>query len=115
MAKADRYWIDCLNEKHECWSYDEAASVEVRHGDRTLRVLMPTYLNDVQAQVTAESPPFVFLLGKQARLWCNEPLGVVIVAKQREGDMYEAVIWHELYPYALIRCGLAERKPKADS
>jgi hypothetical protein len=109
MSKTDRYWIDCLSEKHECWSYDDAASVEVRHGGRVLRVLMPTYLKDVHPQVTAESPPFVFLLGKQSRQWHGESLGVMIVGKQREGDTYEAVIWHELYPYALIRCGLAER------
>jgi hypothetical protein len=115
MSKKDRYWIDCLNEKHECWSYDNAAAVEVRHGDRLLRVLMPIYLKGVQAQVTAESAPFVFLLGKQSRNWDGSPLGVVIVAKQREADTYEAVVWHELYPYALVRCGLTEAKPRADS
>jgi hypothetical protein len=108
MAKTDRYWIDCLNEKHECWSYDDAGTVEVRHGGRLLRVLMPTYLTGVHAYVTAESPPFVFLLGKQSRKWDGRLLGVLIVAKQREQDIYEAVIWHELYPYALVRSGLAD-------
>jgi len=115
VTKPGRHWIDCLSEKHECWSYDKAAAVEVRHGERVLRVLMPDYLTDVQAQVTAESGPFVFLLGKQSRQWQGRPLGVLIVAKLREADTYEAVIWHELYPYALVRCGLAESSPKADS
>jgi hypothetical protein len=109
MSKPERQWIDCLHEKHECWSYDNPATVEVRHGDRVLRILVPNYLTDLQAQVTAENAPFVFVLGKQSRLWDKRPLGVFIIAKQQEGDTYEAVVWHELYPHALVRCGLIEK------
>ena len=115
MSKPDRQWIDCLDGKHECWSYDDPATLEVRHGNRVLRILMPDYLTDVQAQVTAETGPFLFLLGKQSRLYNGKPLGVFIIAKQQEADTYEAVVWHELYPYALVRSGLAESNPKAES
>jgi hypothetical protein len=113
MSKPDRLWIDCLSEKHECWSYDNPAVVEVPHNGRVLRVLMPDYLTDIRPRVTAESGELLFLLGKQSRSWEGKPLGVFVIARRQEGDTFAAVVWHELYPWALIRCGLEQPPPAA--
>src|SRR5262249_56293033 len=88
------------------------AVVEIPHNGRVLRVLMPDYLTKIQPRVTAESGQLLFLLGKQSREWQGRPLGVFVVARQQQDDTYAAVIWHELYPWALVRCGL-ENPPTA--
>src|SRR5204863_7087512 len=102
------HWVDQLFEKHECFGYDEPATVEVQHAGRTVQVLVPSYLTDVQSLVTAESGPLLFVLGKQSQKYRDAHLGVLLVAKHREGDTYEVGVWHELFPWALKHLELAK-------
>lgn len=105
--KQKPHWIDCLREKHECWSYDDPGVIEASHAGRAVRVLVPSYLTRVRVLVTAESGPFLFLLGQEPRKEADGDAGVVMVARHREGETYEVGVWHELYPWALKHFGLA--------
>ena len=102
------HWVDQLFEKHECRGYDNPSTIEVEHAGRTIKVLVPRYLTDVQGLVTAETGSLLFILGKQSQKHRNEHLGVVLIAKYKEGDTYEVGVWHELFPQALRHLGVVE-------
>ena len=47
------------------------------------------------------------IIGREKQVWDkDEHLGILIVAKVVEPDHYSAVIFHQLYPWALKYLGL---------
>src|SRR5262245_3401263 len=92
------HWVDCPDEKHECFSYGEPVAISVQHEGRDLQVLVPDYLTDVNPLIMSLAGPVLFVLARQDQKWDGRHLGVVLVAKHRENDTYEVRIWHELYP-----------------
>src|SRR5947209_20162660 len=94
------HWIDHLFHKHECYSYDNPDTITVSHDGRIVKVLVPEELTDIQPLVTAENDGILFVFGRRDQKWNDANLGVLLVAKHRDGDTYEAGIWHDLYPWA---------------
>jgi hypothetical protein len=110
----DPFWIDCLHEKHECWGYDHPQRIQVEHASRQLNIDLPNYLPRMEVKVTAESSDLLFLIGRQTKEYPGLGFpGVLMVARRQAGDTYAAVIWHELYPWALKYLGLEQESPEA--
>jgi hypothetical protein len=110
---AKPYWIDCLWEKHECWTYDDPKSMPIELDGRTIHLLFPAYLPSFKPVTSARAGELIYILG---RLIDDEeepfdfagPLGVSIVARGHPDGTYSAVIWHEHYPYVFKYLGLAQ-------
>lgn len=106
MDPKDRpHWVDCLEEKHECFPYGEARTISVDHGGHPIRLLAPDWVEDLTAMWTAEGSGVLTIIGRLNKDWNGKPLGVMLVAKRRDDEAYEVVVWHELYPYALKHLG----------
>jgi hypothetical protein len=105
------HWVDDLREKHECYSYDEPKTMRFEHDGRHIEILVPEWLTGVSARVVAESGDVLFVLGTSGREWNGKETGVIVVAKRRDGDLYEVGVWHELYPSALNHFGLIADTP----
>jgi hypothetical protein len=99
------YWIDCLQEKHECFPYGDAKSIRVKHDGRSLRILVPKWMSAVTPLAITQADNLLMMLGRLAKEWDNRPLGVMLIAKKRGDDKYEVGVWHELYPWALKHLG----------
>src|SRR5438874_1520853 len=107
MTKARKpHWVDCVLEKHECWGYDDPVELLVEHEGRTLKVIVPEDMERVHVRVMARSEKLLFLMGRTEEKFNDRYMGVVLIAKHREGDTYEVGVWHELYPYAQEFFGL---------
>src|SRR3954447_13975842 len=48
------YWIDCLWEKHECWTYDDPALMRIELDGRPIDLLLPPYLPQFEVVTSAE-------------------------------------------------------------
>lgn len=108
------YWVDCLYEKHECFSYGDSATMEVSCAGKALRVILPDYLADASPLVVSLADSMLFIFARSNRKqWEGEHFGIVMVAKHRDGDTYEVGVWHELYPWALKHFGHHEGRPQS--
>jgi hypothetical protein len=96
----DPHWVDLLFEKHECFTYDNPATVEVEHGGGRVKVLLPSYVPHAEVLVTAESGHLLFLIGRQTQAVYGEHYPVLMIAKRRDDGSYEVVVWHTLFTYA---------------
>ena len=101
------YWVDHLEEKHECFSYGEATTIVIEHNERSLRVIVPAGSASVMPLVVAEADGVLTVVGRLDKQWNDKPLGILLVAKKRGDNEYEVGVWHELYPWALKHLGLA--------
>jgi hypothetical protein len=60
------FWIDCLHEKHECWTYERSRKpIPIKLGQRQVQLHMPSYLTNIEILVTAEHDGILFLLAPQ--------------------------------------------------
>lgn len=107
------HWVDQLLEKHECFGYDNPSTIEMQHAGEMIKVLVPRYLTDVQALATSSTGSLLFILGKQSEKYRDEHLGVVLIAKHKDGNTYEVGVWHELFPRALWHLGVVEAVHKS--
>jgi hypothetical protein len=106
VADKDRpHWIDCLDEKHECFPYGEAKKIAIHHDGRPIQVIVPDWVSEFAPLAVAETNGLLMLVGRLDKLWDDRPLGVMLVAKKRRKDQYEVGVWHELYPWALKHLG----------
>ncbi len=104
------FWVDCVHGKHECFPYDESASVTIRVGDREVRVVVPDYLGGVVVFVAVEVEGMLFCFGRTNEKFNGENCGLVMVAKKIDDSNYEVGVWHELYPWALTHFGFDSEK-----
>ncbi|MFZ8853917.1 hypothetical protein [Fervidibacter sp.] len=103
------FWIDCLHEKHECWTYERSRKpIPIKLGQRQVQLHMPSYLTNIEILVTAEHDGILFLLARNLSKWAQESEcdGVVMVAKKLDDENYAVAVWHELWGYALKYLGL---------
>ncbi len=106
-AEEERFWVDDLREKHECYRYSETATVTCIVGGREVSIVVPEWLAVVaDCSVVTEVGDILFVLGRTSRMWNNKPTGVVMVAKRTPNGNYAVGVWHELYPWALTHFGL---------
>ena len=104
--------IDLLTDKHELLSFDLDRPdwwqwLEVDHGDRRYRVLVPVaYDNGVERVVRVDDGgELLYMIGEVGHDFDGRGrIGCLIVARPREDGTYRAVVFHSLYP--LARTGL---------
>ncbi|MCS7187529.1 MAG: hypothetical protein RMK89_11335 [Armatimonadota bacterium] len=104
-----KFWIDCLHEKHECWTYENfRTSIPLKVGRRKVQLHMPSGFDKVEILFTAEREGILFILARNLSKWAQEMWcdGILMVAKRLENGDYAVAIWHELYGYALKHLGL---------
>lgn len=104
-----KFWIDCLHEKHECWTYERfRTSIPLKVGRREVQLHLPSDLDEIEILFTAERGRILFILARNLNEWAQraECDGVLMVAKRLENGDYAVAIWHELYGYALKHLGL---------
>ncbi len=108
MVKKITNWIDCLTHKHECWDYDHcAATIEIEFNGDTTKLTLPKYFVDWDVKAVSKDGNLITIIGREKKAWDKEEhLGVLIVAKVVEPGHYSAVIFHQLYPWALQFLGL---------
>jgi hypothetical protein len=104
------YWVDCLHGKHECFSYEESATVSVSVDGRPVLVRLPDYLASVKILTAAESEGMLFCFGRTEERFNGEFCGLVLVAKRVCEGQYEVGVWHELYPWSLSHFGFDGEK-----
>lgn len=100
------HWVDCLHTKHECWGYEETRTLELSHENRTIHLLVPDDLPLIDVRIVGQGDALLFLMGETEEVFAQRKMGVFLVAKRKEADVYEVGVWHELYPYALSYFGL---------
>ncbi|MCZ7570698.1 MAG: hypothetical protein M5U01_19220 [Ardenticatenaceae bacterium] len=103
---AERPWIDCLWEKHECYDYTPRIETVALDG-RTIRLLLPSYMPRFTVLAWAEQGALLFLLLQLDQRYDDAFVGAVVLARKTEENSYTTTIWHELYPYALKSLGFA--------
>ncbi|MFA0752242.1 MAG: hypothetical protein SLRJCFUN_002645 [Candidatus Fervidibacter sp.] len=104
-----KFWIDCLHEKHECWTYERfRTTIPITVKGKQVNLHLPSDLADIEVLVTAEHDGILFMLARNLRKWAQETGcdGVVMVAKKLDDENYAVAIWHELWGYALKHLGL---------
>lgn len=99
--KQDPHWVDMLREKHECFGYDNPATMRIDHEGERLEVLLPNYTPPVDILSATRAGHLLYLIGRQKRKVYDELIPVLMVAKRREEGDFEVVVWHEMYPWAL--------------
>lgn len=113
VQDAERPWVDCLWEKHECFDYTPRWEVVELDG-RAIRLALPYYLPGFTVRAWAERGDLLFLLFQLHQRWADEFLGAVVVARKTGETAYATIIWHELYPWALKHVGLAEEDERTE-
>jgi hypothetical protein len=103
-----KYWIDQVFEKHECFGYDHATTITVKHEGRKVEVVVPDYLPKTRILLTAEKDGFLFCFGRTNIKHNKGHIGALIMAKKVSEDRYEAGVWHELFPWAFNHFGFAK-------
>ncbi len=106
-----KFWIDCLCEKHECWTYERfRTSIPLKVGRKKVQLHLPSDLDKVEILFTAERKGILFIIARNLSEWAQEMWcdGVLMVAKRLEDGSYAVAIWHELYSYALKHLGLRQ-------
>lgn len=98
-------WIDILHEKHECFHLPARPELVELDG-RSVRILFPEYTPRGTVQAWAAREDLLFLLLQLEEQYRDAHLGAVVVARKTGEDEYTAVVWHELFPYALKRLEL---------
>ena len=106
QPKRDPHWIDMLWEKHECFGYDNPATLQVEYEGQRLDVLLPNYVPHAEILFSTQAGQLLFLIGRQTRKVYERHVPVLMVAKRRDEGRYEVVVWHEMYPWALDYLGL---------
>jgi hypothetical protein len=105
------YWIDCLWEKHECWSYDDPKTVQIVHQGVEIRLLLPEYLPEFEVITIAECGEILFLIGRildENFEFEGMPCGLSVIARRQELGLFSAVVWHEHYPWVFEYLGLID-------
>ncbi len=108
-TKKMRYWVDHMVYKHECFSYDDATRISIKHNGRQLKLIVPAGSPKVKSYAVAENDGLLMIVGEMKHKWNGENLGIVMVAKKRRGNEYEVGVWHALYPWALKHFGFVPR------
>ena len=109
------FWVDELIEKHECGGYRDPIQIELKFAGRVLQLVAPDWLEgrtEVLETTISASGDLLYLVVKEssedAYMGFNP---ILIVARRRESDQYEVVVWHHLYPWAIERLSLDARPP----
>ena len=110
MPSEEKLWVDCLLEKHECYTYDRYATTrEVEYDGRSYRIVLPDHLPSFEVVHAVEQGDLLSLFGRDERtLRKDEYLGVLAVARRQADGTFVVHIWHELYPWALKYLGLEQ-------
>ncbi|MFN4179061.1 MAG: hypothetical protein ACK4I8_02010 [Armatimonadota bacterium] len=104
-----KFWIDCLHEKHECWTYDQfRTTIPITVGGKEVQLHLPDSLPDTEILLTVEYDGILFIFARSLSKWAQEVEcdGVLMVAKRLDDENYAVAIWHELWGYALKHLGL---------
>ncbi|MFN3420130.1 MAG: hypothetical protein ACK40X_00210 [Armatimonadota bacterium] len=104
-----KFWIDCLHEKHECWTYDQfRTTIPITVGSKEVQLHLPDSLPDTEILLTVEHNGILFIIARSLSKWAQEAEcdGVLMVAKRLDDENYAVAIWHELWGYALKHLGL---------
>jgi hypothetical protein len=111
MARDERpYWLDQLFEKHECFPYGESEILKTELDGHKIKVILPKYYPAATVIKCGLADSLLVIIGETTEEHLQSPMGVLIVAKQRDKNVYETVIWHELFPWALTHLGLKKYK-----
>ncbi len=110
MQSSERkFWIDCLHEKHECWTYDKfRTTIPITFGGKEFKLHLPDSLPDTEILLTVEHDEILIIFARSLSKWAQEAEcdGVLMVAKRLDDENYAVAIWHELWGYALKHLGL---------
>ncbi len=105
--KEDRFWVDRLCHKHECFGYDDTWSVKVTHDDNPYTLILPKYLPKIDIKSVSITGDLLYAVGRWREEWYDKDhLGAVVVAKRVDEHTFATVVWHETYPWALEKLGL---------
>jgi hypothetical protein len=81
--------------------YREHVIVKTELAGRQIEIIVPRYLPATTILKCVEIDDALFAIGQSAEIYRDEPLGVMLLAKERDRDIYETVVWHEVFPRAL--------------
>jgi hypothetical protein len=101
QMSTDRFWIDHMVEKHECFHCDMRTE-NIQVGDEPIELLVPSFAVRFEVVETQKSPNRLFLILRDLETpgWEN-PLGIVAVALREcsAENRYRVIFWHATYPY----------------
>jgi len=97
----DRFWIDHMVEKHECF-HCEMRTEKIQVDGETIELLVPDFAVQFDVVETQKSSSHLFLILRDLDTsgWDNS-LGIVAVALREPhgGNRYRVIFWHATYPH----------------
>jgi hypothetical protein len=101
QMSTDRFWIDHMVEKHECFHCDMRTE-KIQVGNESIELLVPIFAVRFEVVETQKSPNRLFLILRDLETsgW-DDPLGIVAVALRELSavNRYRVIFWHATYPY----------------
>jgi hypothetical protein len=101
QMSTDRFWIDHMVEKHECFHCDMRTE-KIQVGNESIELLVPSFAVCFEVVETQKSPNRLFLILRDLETsgW-DDPLGIVAVALRELSavNRYRVIFWHATYPY----------------
>lgn len=103
---AEKLWIDCLHEKHECYA---SGHIEVREcliGEEPVQFRVWGSLPVFQSVTGAIRGPLLFLCGSTDEEFDDKSCGAILVGRRADDGIYDVHVWHELFPWAGEHLGI---------
>lgn len=103
---AEKLWIDCLHEKHECYMSRHVEVRECQIGDERVQFRVQDSLPLFQSATGAIRGPLLFLCGITDEEFDDKPCGAMLVGRRADDGVYDVHVWHELFPWACEYLGV---------